>query len=46
MIAFVSSVAGDRGRQSNFIYGAAKAALNTYCQGLRALVAPEMELEF
>jgi decaprenylphospho-beta-D-erythro-pentofuranosid-2-ulose 2-reductase len=40
MIAFVSSVAGDRGRRTNFIYGAAKAALNTYCQGLRALLVP------
>jgi short-subunit dehydrogenase len=39
-IAFVSSVAGDRGRSGNFVYGAAKAALNTYCQGLRALLAP------
>jgi len=41
IVAFVSSVAGDRGRRSNFIYGAAKAALNTYCQGLRALLAPD-----
>ena len=40
MVAFVSSVAGDRGRRTNFVYGAAKAALNTYCQGLRALLAP------
>jgi decaprenylphospho-beta-D-erythro-pentofuranosid-2-ulose 2-reductase len=40
LIAFVSSVAGDRGRRTNFVYGAAKAALNTYCQGLRALLAP------
>ncbi len=34
-IAVISSVAGDRGRQSNYIYGAAKAGLNAYCQGLR-----------
>ena len=40
VIAFVSSVAGERGRRTNFVYGAAKAALNTYCQGLRALLAP------
>jgi short-subunit dehydrogenase len=39
-IAFVSSVAGDRGRKTNFVYGAAKAALNTYAQGLRALLRP------
>jgi decaprenylphospho-beta-D-erythro-pentofuranosid-2-ulose 2-reductase len=40
MVAVVSSVAGDRGRRTNFVYGAAKAALNTYCQGLRALLVP------
>lgn len=39
-IVFVSSVAGDRGRKTNFVYGAAKAALNTYAQGLRALLLP------
>ena len=31
----LSSVAGDRGRQSNFIYGSAKAALTSYLSGLR-----------
>jgi short-subunit dehydrogenase len=31
----VSSVAGDRGRQSNYVYGAAKGALSLYLQGLR-----------
>jgi short-subunit dehydrogenase len=31
----LSSVAGDRGRKSNYVYGAAKAALNVYLQGLR-----------
>lgn len=30
----VSSVAGDRGRQSNYAYGAAKGALALYVQGL------------
>lgn len=34
-ICAVSSVAGDRGRQSNYIYGSSKAALNTYLEGLR-----------
>jgi short-subunit dehydrogenase len=34
-IAAISSVAGDRGRQSNYIYGAAKAGLSAYLQGLR-----------
>lgn len=31
----ISSVAGDRGRKSNYIYGSAKAALTTYFSGLR-----------
>jgi decaprenylphospho-beta-D-erythro-pentofuranosid-2-ulose 2-reductase len=34
-IGVVSSVAGDRGRQSNYIYGASKAGLSAYTQGLR-----------
>jgi len=34
-IAVVSSVAGDRGRQSNYVYGAAKGALSVFLQGLR-----------
>jgi decaprenylphospho-beta-D-erythro-pentofuranosid-2-ulose 2-reductase len=34
-IAGISSVAGDRGRQSNYIYGASKAGFTTYLQGLR-----------
>ncbi len=34
-IVGVSSVAGDRGRQTNYIYGASKAAMSTYLQGLR-----------
>jgi len=31
----ISSVAGDRGRKRNYIYGSAKAALSTYLSGLR-----------
>ena len=31
----VSSVAGDRGRQSNYLYGSTKAALTTFMDGLR-----------
>lgn len=31
----LSSVAGERGRQSNFIYGSSKAALTAYLSGLR-----------
>ena len=34
-IIALSSVAGDRGRQSNFIYGSAKAAFTAYLSGLR-----------
>lgn len=34
-IVGVSSVAGDRGRQSNYIYGSAKAGLTAYLSGLR-----------
>ncbi len=34
-IAVISSVAGDRGRQSNYYYGSAKAALSAYLSGLR-----------
>ena len=34
-IAVVSSVAGDRGRKSNYIYGSAKAGLTTFLEGLR-----------
>jgi decaprenylphospho-beta-D-erythro-pentofuranosid-2-ulose 2-reductase len=35
-IAVISSVAGDRGRASNYLYGTAKAAVTTFCEGLRA----------
>lgn len=38
-IAAISSVTGDRGRQSSYTYGAAKAALNTFLQGLRNRLA-------
>lgn len=34
-IAVISSVAGDRGRPSNYLYGAAKAAVTAFCSGLR-----------
>ena len=34
-IAVIGSVAGDRGRQSNYAYGAAKGALAVFLQGLR-----------
>lgn len=34
-IAVISSVAGDRGRMSNYVYGASKAAKSAYLSGLR-----------
>lgn len=34
-LGVLSSVAGDRGRQSNYIYGSSKAGLTAYLQGLR-----------
>ena len=34
-IVGISSVAGDRGRKSNYIYGAAKAGFTAYLSGLR-----------
>jgi len=35
IIVGISSVAGERGRQSNFLYGSAKAGFTTYLSGLR-----------
>lgn len=35
-VVVLSSVAGDRGRLKNYVYGSAKGALNVYLQGLRA----------
>ncbi|MEO3470220.1 SDR family oxidoreductase [Roseomonas sp. CAU 1739] len=35
VIAAISSVAGDRGRQSNYVYGAAKGGLQRFLEGLR-----------
>lgn len=38
-LAVISSVAGDRGRQSNYVYGAAKALVSTFMAGLRHRLA-------
>lgn len=38
-IAVITSVAGDRGRESNYLYGSAKAAISTFCDGLRIRLA-------
>ena len=40
VLAAVSSVAGDRGRQSNYPYGASKSALDAYLSGLRNRLHP------
>ena len=39
LIVGVSSVAGDRGRASNYLYGSTKAGLTAYLSGLRARLA-------
>ncbi|PCJ24025.1 MAG: short-chain dehydrogenase [SAR86 cluster bacterium] len=39
-IAVITSVAGDRGRQPNYVYGAAKSMVSTYLQGLRGRLFP------
>jgi decaprenylphospho-beta-D-erythro-pentofuranosid-2-ulose 2-reductase len=35
VIGVISSVAGDRGRKSNYVYGSAKAAVSAFTSGLR-----------
>jgi decaprenylphospho-beta-D-erythro-pentofuranosid-2-ulose 2-reductase len=39
-IAAITSVAGDRGRRSNYVYGSAKGALSIFLQGLRSRLYP------
>lgn len=38
-VAVIGSVAGDRGRQSNYVYGAAKGLVDRYVQGLQHRLA-------
>lgn len=38
-LAIIGSVAGDRGRRSNYVYGAAKAAIHAFSEGLRGRLA-------
>lgn len=40
LIIGISSVAGDRGRGSNYLYGSAKAGFTAFLSGLRARLAP------
>src|SRR5678815_2277815 len=39
-VVIVGSVAGDRGRRKNYLYGSAKAGLARYAEGLRARLHP------
>jgi decaprenylphospho-beta-D-erythro-pentofuranosid-2-ulose 2-reductase len=39
-IAAITSVAGDRGRRANYVYGSAKGALSLFLQGLRGRLHP------
>ena len=41
VLAVITSVAGDRGRKSNYIYGSSKAALSAFLGGLRNRVDRE-----
>jgi len=40
-LAVISSVAGDRGRASNYVYGSAKAAVDAFLSGLRQRLSRE-----
>lgn len=40
VLAVITSVAGDRGRQSNYVYGAAKGMVTVFLQGLRNRLHP------
>jgi short-subunit dehydrogenase len=39
-LAAISSVAGDRGRRRNYLYGASKAGLSTALEGMRVRLRP------
>ena len=40
VLAVIGSVAGDRGRKSNYVYGSAKALVATFVEGLAARMKP------
>jgi len=40
-IVALSSVAGERGRRSNYVYGSSKAGLDVFCQGLADRLRPD-----
>ena len=41
VIAAISSIAGDRGRRRNYVYGSAKSLVSTFLQGLRLRLEPK-----
>ena len=41
VIAAISSVAGDRGRRRNYVYGSTKSMVSTFLQGLRLRLEPK-----
>jgi short-subunit dehydrogenase len=43
-LVVISSVAGDRGRPSNYVYGASKAALSTLGEGMALKLAPRVKV--
>jgi len=43
-LAVIGSVAGDRGRQSNYLYGATKAALERVCEGMAHRFAGQKDI--
>lgn len=43
-LCVLSSVAGDRGRQSNYVYGAAKGCVSVFMQGLRNRLYPSVHV--
>ncbi len=43
-LCVISSVAGDRGRKSNYVYGSAKASVSVFLQGLRNRLFPHVNV--
>ena len=41
VIVAISSIAGDRGRRRNYVYGAVKSLVSTFLQGLRLRLEPK-----
>jgi short-subunit dehydrogenase len=44
-LAFLSTVAAERGRPRNFTYGSAKAGVNVYLEGMRAVLWPRVRVQ-